>query len=495
MKYFSLLFIYLLSLISCEFVFPTENNVVPLTDKTFGYSMRIYKYMIVFFYKENCEECKTFLPVFEKIAGEIRKENIAAAKIDGKSEPVTARTYKIGKYPTIILFIKGNNNIINYTGKLDKEELSNFIKKETTPKFKIFNTDKELEEYSAKHDAIVVYFGNDPKEKYEFTLAERKILEVPFVVIESKELISKYTKLNSVITIFKKFDELRNDLSDIKSEKIITFIENYSVPKVTNFDTRTAPIVFSEYKPTLVVFAEKDTEEFNQYKKILYPIADKYLGKIKVMICDANDGLAIKLAELMGVHDDDMPTVRIIEAGSKIAKKYLMKGDINEKNILSFVEDWENKKLKQYFKTEEIPEDNDREVYILVGKSFKKEVLENNKDVLVFFFAPWCKYCKWFYPKYEELARKIKDKNPKLLIAKMDATENDVEGFPINNYPSIEFYPGDRKNKSPLHFGYKKGINELIKFIKTNAYNKIDVDGVTVEEPEPILLTERNEEL
>ena len=493
MNYFPLFLFYILSSISCDFVFPTERNVVPLSDKTFGYSLQIYKYMIVFFYKENCEECKTFLPEYEKIAGEFRKENIVAAKIDGKEDPITARSYNVNKYPTIILLIKGNNNIINYNGKLNKEDLTNFIKKETDPKFKIFNNDKQLQEYSSKHDAIVVYFGNDPEEKHEFILAERKIFDVPFVIIESKELISKYTKLKSVITIFKKFDELRNDLNEIKSDKIITFIENYSSPKITNFNTKTKPIIFSKYKPTLLLFAKKHSQEFNEYNKILYPIADKYLGKIKVMLTDATDGLAIKLAELMGVHENDMPTVRLIEASSRTVKKFLMKDDINKNNILDFIEDWENKKIKPYLKSEEIPEYNDREVFILVGKSFKKEVLSNDKDVLVFFYAPWCKHCNEFYPKYEELSRKIKDKNPKLLIAKIDSTENDVEDFPVNNFPSIEFYPGNRKNKKPLHFAYKRGINNLIKFIKQNSYNKINVDGIKIEEP--VLLGEENEEL
>ena len=119
MKFFLLFFLYLLSFISCEYIFPTQNNVIVLDDKTFGYSMRVYKYMLVFFYTDNCEECKTFLPEYEKIASEILKENIATAKIDARAEPVTAQTYKVNKYPTVILFIKGNNNIINYTGKFN----------------------------------------------------------------------------------------------------------------------------------------------------------------------------------------------------------------------------------------------------------------------------------------------------------------------------------------------------------------------------------------
>ena len=120
------------------------------------------------------------------------------------------------------------------------------------------------------------------------------------------------------------------------------------------------------------------------------------------------------------------------------------------------------------------PEDNDGDVYIVVGKTFKKEVLDNDKDVLMYFYAPWCKHCKEFYPNYEKLARKLKAKNHNLIMAKMDATENDIEYYPINKYPNIKFYPGNDKNKEPLHFNNRQTIVELLDFIKSKAYHKIN---------------------
>jgi hypothetical protein len=68
----------------------------------------------------------------------------------------------------------------------------------------------------------------------------------------------------------------------------------------------------------------------------------------------------------------------------------------------------------------------------------------------------------------------LKAKNPKLLIAKMDATENDIEYFPINKYPTIKFYPGNAKNKEPLHLSNRQSITDLLNLLKQKAYHKVN---------------------
>jgi thiol-disulfide isomerase/thioredoxin len=83
-------------------------------------------------------------------------------------------------------------------------------------------------------------------------------------------------------------------------------------------------------------------------------------------------------------------------------------------------------------RTEQEILENDGEVFNLIGKKYKQDVLDNDKDVVIYFYAPWCEKCKNFYPKYERLARKLRNKNKKLLFAKMDATENDIEYFTVN---------------------------------------------------------------
>jgi len=76
-------------------------------------------------------------------------------------------------------------------------------------------------------------------------------------------------------------------------------------------------------------------------------------------------------------------------------------------------------------KSEDIPEPNDEHVITLVGKNFDKEVIDNKKDVLVEFYAPWCGHCKTLAPKFEEAAKKLA-RNKNIVLAKIDATANEI---------------------------------------------------------------------
>ena len=160
-----------------------------------------------------------------------------------------------------------------------------------------------------------------------------------------------------------------------------------------------------------MIFSKRLESQFEEMKSLLYKLWPKLNKKLKLFISDINEGMSVRLSEYCGVKEKDIPAVYILEPISQDPIKYRFQGKITEENILNFVSDWEKGKLKPFMKSEPEFEYNDGDVYNLVGTSYKREVIDNDKDVVVYFYAPWCEKCKNFYPRFERLARKLKKRN------------------------------------------------------------------------------------
>jgi len=138
-------------------------------------------------------------------------------------------------------------------------------------------------------------------------------------------------------------------------------------------------------------------------------------------------GMGQRLGEYLGVSSSDLPVVYLAHPYEEDVKKYKLTGDLTVDSLKQFVDDFKNNKLVPVLKSEEIPTTQEGNVVTVVGKNFKQIVFDETKDVLVEFYAPWCGHCKNLVPIYEELATKFKE-DTNLVIAKIDATANEVEG-------------------------------------------------------------------
>jgi protein disulfide isomerase len=116
--------------------------------------------------------------------------------------------------------------------------------------------------------------------------------------------------------------------------------------------------------------------------------------------------------------------------------------------------------------SEDIPASNDGPVKVVVGEEFDKIVKDPTKDVLIMFYAPWCGHCKKLKPVWEELGKEFEGKED-IVIAKFDATLNEVDGLHIKSYPTLKFYPKD--NKAGVDVKTGRTLPDLKKYLEENA--------------------------
>lgn len=144
---------------------------------------------------------------------------------------------------------------------------------------------------------------------------------------------------------------------------------------------------------------------------------------------------------------------------------------MSEKSIGKFLDDFVAGKVDPSVKSEPIPEKNDGPVTIVVAKNYNDIVLDDSKDVLIEFYAPWCGHCKALAPKYEELGS-LYSGNNNVVVAKVDATTNDVPDE-IQGFPTIKLYPAKGKD-SPLEYSGSRTVEDLANFIRDKGYHAVD---------------------
>jgi protein disulfide-isomerase-like protein len=160
------------------------------------------------------------------------------------------------------------------------------------------------------------------------------------------------------------------------------------------------------------------------------------VGSAKAVVakCDSEKHSAV--GTRFGV--SGFPTIKFFPAGSLTAQEY--EGGRDAKSFVKFLNE---KTGADLFIAREVTA-----VKVLTVANFDKIALDETKDVLVEFYAPWCGHCKTLAPVWETLAKTYaSEKN--VVIANCDASadENKAIGerFGVSGFPTIKWFPKGNK--------------------------------------------------
>ena len=141
--------------------------------------------------------------------------------------------------------------------------------------------------------------------------------------------------------------------------------------------------------------------------------------------------------------------------------------DLSAEALGQFIDDFKADKLEPHLKSEAVPENATTDgLTVVVGKSWEAIVKDANKDVLVKYYAPWCGHCKSLAPVWDELAKDVEGIDD-LIIAKFDATANEVAGLDIRGYPTLKFYPKD--NKAGMDYSGERQLADFQSWLGENS--------------------------
>lgn len=449
-----------------------EEFVITLDHSNFTDVVAKHDFILVEFYAPWCGHCKSLAPEYEKAASILSKHDppITLAKVDASDETNKdlAKQYGIQGFPTLKILRNGAKLVQDYKGPREADGIVEHLKKQLGPaSVEIKSAEDVASIVDKKKIFIAGVFPKFSGEEYEnfIKLAEKLRSDYEFGhTLDAKVLPRGDTSVTGpIIRLFKPFDELFADFKDFDLDAAEKFIEREDAPSVVVFDQRDSSNLpylskfFTTELTKVMLVLNFNGETAAALKTKFYDTA--YLlkgGNLSFLIGDLEPSQP--LLNYFKVKESQAPLIFI--QGSD-GKKYL-KANVEPEQLVQWIKNYLDGKVEPYVISEPIPEENNEPVKVVVLNSLQDMVFNSGKEVLLEFYAPWCGHCKSLAPILDEVAVSY-EKDPNVLIAKFDATANDVpsETFKVQGFPTIFFlsskgkiveYDGNRTKESIIEF-------------------------------------------
>lgn len=272
------------------------------------------------------------------------------------------------------------------------------------------------------------------------------------------------------------FDEGKSVFEGEASEEAIkNFIQTNALPLLVEFNHETAQKIFGgEIKSHLLLFLSKSDDSFEKISEAARSIAKPFKDRVLFVTIDSDEEDHQRILEFFGIKKEEVPVARLIKLEEDMAKYKPETNELTSDNLKKFVQDFLDGKLKQHLLSQDLPEDWDKEpVKVLVATNFEKVALDTSKDVLVEFYAPWCGHCKQLVPIYDKLGEAFED-NENVVIAKMDATANELENVKVSSFPTIKLFT--KGENQVIEYNGPRTFEGMKEFIESGGQDGAGVD-------------------
>jgi len=466
--------------------FPKDEGVYVLTDKNYDDAVKEFKYMLVYFYAPWCGHCKAFGPEYVK-GSQILKEKdseIVFAKVDGTEQEELRDKMEVKGYPTLYFYRQGEP--VKYKGGRMAQEMVDWVEKKIGPEAEPLQTAADVDEAVDNSEVVVVGFFKDQQSDVAkaYLKAVKDYEEYRCAITSDEEAMAKHNAKDGQVVLFKKFDSGRAVYEGaIDKDSMMEFIQRYAIPLVVEFNHENAQKIFRGLvKSHLLLFLNKSSDDFDGVSQMARKLAatEAFAQKVMFVTVDTNEDDHRRVIEYLGLKGETFPNMRIVQMKDDIEKYRPVQGQhdehsFQEENVQKFVQDYLDGNVPQHYLTEDLPEDWDNKpCKYLTGKNFDEVAFDKSKNVLVEFYAPWCGHCKQLSPIWDKLAESLADKDD-VLVAKMDATLNELSHTRVRSFPTIRLYK--KETNEMAEYNGERTLEGITKFLTTDGvYGKAAPD-------------------
>ncbi|CDI85701.1 thioredoxin, putative [Eimeria praecox] len=520
-----------------------DSGPVSLSDATYNDFMAAHPLALVMFYAPWCYWSRSALPELEAAAKLLSHHvpPVVSAKVDCTENEDLCNQEYIREYPTIRLYIEGVGHL--YEGRRYRSHILHWVDLKVDRDKQLVsaahldelistsNSDGKSSSSEDGHVVVVaafppnysrggfqavarafgeeVLFGDTSDPELTTRLIDKHVLpRLPEKERSSSE-VSRQLKPPFVVVFAPHKDEpgvhiYKGPVGEVK--ELRAFVRQWLFPVVSLFDAESiGSSFFSDSRPKLLLLLDsskqdgrlKEVESANPTDPLLAAfraVAEKNRVSVAAAVSGNSKNYEKQLLNLLGIEDESLPQVRIMQVSRNPdgpqhpAKKFRPSSPLPsvdqgrealEEMMNAFVSGVLSHSVPPYFRSEtppDTPEPRGR-VRTLVASTFATEV-RKEPNVLVEFYAPWCGFCRKMEPAYKELAMRVAGVSG-LLIARIDATRNEVDGVAVAGYPTLYLYR--KGDKEPLLYAGDRSTRDMLKWLS------LRVRGTSPFDPEELM--------
>ncbi|EPZ33204.1 Thioredoxin-like fold domain-containing protein [Rozella allomycis CSF55] len=431
------------------------SDVVQLTGDTFKDFITSEANALVEFYAPWCGHCQKLAPKYEEAATTL-KDKVKLAQVNCDDHKSLCSEVGISGYPTLKVYAE-------YKGERSADGIVSYMTK-VTRESPLKLTEETFDDFKKDDNAVVIGFFADSDEKAgKFKeIAEELKLKISFGLVEDQELTEKKEEKVGSVVVYTSFEPHRvvysGDLED--KESLVKFIKESSTPLLEDVSPENYGENLMSGKPNGYIFVATE-EQRQEMTKLFKDIAKKYRDDVILLFVDANQFGSF--AEALGLPANQWPSLGFQNGADKT--KFVYEGKLEKDSVEKFVKSIVDKTAAPFLKSAPIPTEEPKDkIKVIVNKNYNEIVRDESKNVFVKFYAP---------SDWEKLANEFSDPSKNVVIAKFDATENDLPldaGFEISGYPTLKFFPAG-SDKTPVDYSGERKLESFREFVNKLTNN------------------------